>query len=134
MKLALKDVLVAQGTVSAILQKKYPLSQLPVKLMYRLQKINTKLTSELEDFEKARLALIRTYVDGDLPDGQIISVPEDKLTEFRAEIEKMVNDEVEVNIQPVPYDLFANLDLEASAWLNLFPIIDDIELQTLSSQ
>jgi len=116
-------------SVASLLQLRFKPQDAPKgwwKLLYRLQKISRKLEKEAEVFDQTRLALVEATSE-EPEEGKTRQVSKDKLPEFRAELEKVLEEEVDIDIQPIPAELFGDLDLAGQDWMNLLPLIEDIE-------
>jgi len=127
MKLTNRDILVVQGTVAGLMQRSFTLDKLPGKLFYRLNKLNRKLQREAEDFERDRLALVEKYSEA-AEEGKPRRVAKDKEKQFMGDIEEILDEELDVDIQPVPKELFLllpDLELRAEEWVNLALIVED---------
>jgi hypothetical protein len=104
MKLKAQTVYDATLIVAAIIREKRPL---PVKGAYRLARLHAKLLPEFTVLNDKRDAMIRTH--GDVAeDGKNYNVPDDKMPDFVAEWTKIAEEEIEVDVEPIP---LAQLDL-----------------------
>ncbi len=123
MKLTVDDVLAAHVAISGVLQTQFKLGEFPEKLFYRLSKIDRKLSREVDDYERTRVAMVKHFA-GDVPEGQPVNVPDDKIPDFLAKIDEVLAEEIELDIQPVPRDLFDGIVHSGTVWLGLSRIIE----------
>lgn len=116
MKLKAQQVYDATLTVSRIINDNRPM---PQKGKYRLARLHQKLLPEFTTLNERRDAMITAYdhhaTIGDFPTTRELpefSVPPDKLPEFTAAWKEIGDQEIEVDVEPVP---LAYLELSESA-------------------
>lgn len=136
MKLKVQHLMDATLVVTNIIRENRPL---PQKGTYRLARLHSKLDREFQIINERRNEMIKAYdhqpmvsnpayVEGE-HDPQLAmiksdgwSVPDDKLAEFQAAWKEIGDQEIEVDVEPVPLEqlCFANPDVEASITANEF--------------
>ncbi len=115
MKLKLRTLFEAQRAIQNLLNEK-----LPVKAAYRVQKAIRLIGEELKDFEAVRLDLAKKFADG------ADEVPEEKRPEFNAAIDAVLDEEVEIKIEPIPLSLLGETNLSIRDVLLLeFLLLED---------
>lgn len=123
MKLKVQHLMDATIVITSIIREDRPL---PQKGKYRLARMHPKLDKEFQIVNERRNDMIKAYghhplvpnpafnreaaegVDpASIPEfipHTEFSVPEDKLAEFQAAWEEIANEEIEVEIQPIPLE------------------------------
>jgi hypothetical protein len=109
MKIMLKELREAQGSLVKVLGV-----DLEFKLSYRLRRIADKVMSEMKQFEKFRNEMVEKYGEKDKVSGQT-TVKKDKMEFFNKEIEKVLEEEVDLGIQLIPFDLIEKSGIKLSA-------------------
>lgn len=110
-KVSLKDLREASGSLNKILG-----AEIEFRLSYRLRRIADKVLSEMKQFEKFRLEMVEKYGEKDKVTGQIEVKPNSpKMGLFKTELEKVLDDEVELNVQLIPIDLIEKSNIKLSA-------------------
>lgn len=106
MKIKLKELNRLQRTFSTILNK-----EIPVKLAYRMRKITGKLIAEYEQLEKENNALIKKYGTPvkDDKNGRI-QVPPEKMDVYRKEYETLLEVEVDLDGEKIPFECLEAMD------------------------
>lgn len=106
MKLKVAQVFDACLVLSAIIRENRPV---PQKGAYRLARMHAKLLPEFTTITNQRDALITAYQHKE--EGAVnFSVPNDKMLEFREAWNKIAEEDIEVDVEPIP---LAQLDLGA---------------------
>lgn len=95
--ITLKELFEAEGALSRILAK-----PIDFKLAYRMTKITRKIMQESKDIESIRNELVKKYGEED-PKTHNWRVKDDKIAEYRKEFEEFLKEEVELDIQLIPY-------------------------------
>ena len=117
MKIKVADFRAAFEPLKRLLQV-----EMEFKLMYRLNKITKKVIREMEEQEELRVKLIKKY--GFINDKNQYEVAKDKVEEFTKEWVSILNDEIELDIQKIPYELLEKSNIKVSAaemcYLELF--------------
>lgn len=109
MKLKVNDVFQATLTISQIIRENRPM---PQKGKYRLARMHAKLLPEFTMISEQRDALIKAYdhhpeiygPDGVSRPADEFSVPADKMQEFNAAWKEIGDQEIEVDVEPIPLD------------------------------
>jgi len=119
MKLKASLVYAAALIVAQIIRENRPM---PQKGKYRLARLHAKLLPEFNVLNERRDEMIKAYdhfAEIKDKDGAVMakaeqnSVPEDKMAEFTAAWEEIANQEIEVEVEPIPLsqlDLGDNVD------------------------
>lgn len=102
MKVKMKQIVQSQNAIQVLNGEK-----LPLKLAWRIQKNVRRITAELEDYNKINLELFKKYGEEKEPkgSGQWKLLPE-KTTLYDEEIKPILEDDVEIGVQPIPLSLF----------------------------
>jgi hypothetical protein len=107
----LKEISEAREILSKLLT-----NPIEAKLAYRLNKITNKILSELKTIEKDRIELVEKYVVQDpdtTVDGKEIKgqrrIPEDKISDFMTEFDAYLENECNLEIEKIPYDILNTL-------------------------
>lgn len=113
---------------------------MPAKYSWRLSRVMKKLQSEIEDFQKSRLELVKQFgevVDEDdnpvegadvtMPNARV-RIKQDQLEQFTTELEDLLNETIELSFQPIPLSLVmeSNMTIADMANLEIF-FEDDID-------
>lgn len=101
-KVKLSDVVAAGESIQRFMGLK-----LPFKLAYRVQKIARKVLAEIEDFDNTRIEVVKKYIN----EGESF-VPPEKQEEFRKELNEVLEEEIDLNIELIPFSLVENLDVD----------------------
>ncbi len=138
MKLTVQKVMDATLTISAIIREARPM---PQKGKYRLARMHAKLLPEFTIINEKRDELIKAYdyhpmVEG--PGGPLdtqvksenFAVPTDKMEEFGKARKEIADEEIELDVEPMPLaqlDLGDNADgsIEASELIVLGELVRD---------
>lgn len=107
MKLTAQHVFDAAPIVAQIIREQRPM---PQKGSYRLARLHKALAAEYATVCERRDALIVAYdhkvkvkdAAGNDTDQEISSVPADKAAEFFAAWKEIADEEIEVNVEPIP--------------------------------
>ena len=97
MKVKRQELKAANSAFSAILGQ--PIES---KLSYRICRVADKVMKALEEVEKVNRALVTEY---GVKNGDRISVPEAKMKDYRDALEKKMQEEVELDIVPIPWEI-----------------------------
>ena len=73
---------------------------MPIKASYRLAKLLKELSPEAELYDKQRLKLCQKYGALD-EDKQAYNIPTENMSDFEAEMNELLSQEVEISAQPV---------------------------------
>ncbi len=107
MKLTAQQVFIATPVIRAIIEQNRPM---PQKGKYRLARMSAKLEPEFKPINDRREAMIIAYdyhpmvktADGAMEPAPHFGVPEDKLAEFLPAWKEIGDEEIEVDVEPVP--------------------------------
>jgi hypothetical protein len=122
-KVTLGELLGSLNAAKALFETK-----LAAKPAYTLAKFLRKAGNHVEDFDKARLALLKQYGEP-AEDGQSYIFPDDdKRTEYNKQVETLLVEEVEIEVNPVCLSDLKHVDVSpASIAPVLFLIQEDCE-------
>lgn len=102
MKLKVKQIVQSQNAIQVLNGEK-----LPLKLAWRFQRNIRKITTELEDFNKVNFELVKKYGKENEPNGSgTWELLKENVTAYDEEIRPILDDEVEIDVQPIPLSLF----------------------------
>jgi len=102
MKLYLRQLVSARESL-----QQFGGEKLPVKLAYRIQRNLRKINNELQDFEEARLELVRKY--GKQNEKGFMEVVPENMEAFNADLKTLLDEEVDVDIQSIPIQDLADV-------------------------
>ena len=115
MKLTVEKVRLATLVLAAIIRDDRPMSQ---KGKYRIARMHSKLFAEFQTINPQREGMIKAYnthqviKSFDQSTGTVTeketdewTVPDDKLAEFNSAWDKIGDEEIEVDVQPIPLAL-----------------------------
>lgn len=99
MKLTVQQVYDATQALTQIINRNAPL---PTKGQYRVLRMHTKLLPEYTPINTRRNALIEpyNYTNG----AGTMAVPDDKLSEFMAAWGDLAKEEIEVDVEAIPFE------------------------------
>lgn len=81
--------------------------QIPVKVAFRLNNLVKQFDEHLTDIEQYRVKLINTYGVKNEEKGEI-EVPPKKMKDFMREMNELLNEEVDVDINPINVNNFGD--------------------------
>lgn len=97
MKISYEDLKDKEQSLMRLLQ--FPMDP---KLSYRMSKIAKKIYDTYKLINKTRISLVEKY--GDKKDNDTVQVPEAKLPAFKKEFEDFLAKEIDLDIQPIPWE------------------------------
>jgi len=103
MKVKLSDVYVSVPVLTKLLDL-----ELPINVSYKVMKLVNNLNTELKNIEEQRVKLVKKYSNNEQN-----TVTEEKKQEFLNEFSVLLNEEIEVDWNPVPTETLGN-DLKLS--------------------
>lgn len=118
-KVTVREAITFQKALTNVMQAK-----LPAKAAYRLSRIAAKLAPEMEAYEKQRYALFQelgTEV-ADKPGTFEITGPEGH-TKLREQLDPLLDEEINIDLDPVTEDMLGNADLTAGDLMMLEKVI-----------
>jgi hypothetical protein len=80
--------------------------ELPIQTAWRISKFISQIEREYEDFENTRLKALNKY----LPEDAEKMTEEDEQT-FKKELEKLLEIEVEIELDPIPIDELGDIKI-----------------------
>lgn len=106
-KLKISELLAKEASLSKLLG-----AELPAKASYRLGRNLNKINSELENFAKVRNELIKKYGKEDKEGGIAIKPNTEAFKKYAAEIEPVMEEEVELELMQVSVDMLGDVKLK----------------------
>lgn len=93
---------------------------LPIRMAYRMGKLAKTVREELNEFEEARVKLVEKIGEKVEEDGkEKISVPKDKMEVFSQELKSLLDEEVDVDFEPIKISDVEDIKLSAIDMANL---------------
>jgi hypothetical protein len=94
------------------------------KLAYRVMKLTKKVQSELTEFEKIRIEMLKKY--GTLK-GDIYTLKPDNVKTFNKQLQEILDEEITLDIDLIPLSLLRDADVKLSSLdlVNLEKFIKD---------
>ena len=126
MKFKLKEVFSLTRSLPILTDK-----ELPIKVSYRLVKLLRQCSMEMESMEKARVKLVDKYAETPeeheaSPDkDKGIKVAEEKMPDFQKEFGVLLDEEVEIDFEPILIDELGDISLSAKDLLPLQIILKE---------
>jgi len=99
---------------------------LPARDSYRLGVAAKLIQERITVYEQARQNLVNKYGEKIEQEG-VIRVKPENIDSFSKEIENLLQEEVEVNITPIPISLLGEAKVSAVDMANLAPFFSDTE-------
>ena len=106
-KLKLRELVEAQPSFVKLLR-----SDMEFKLAYRLKKLTKKVMEEYRNFDEIRIEAVKKY--GVKQEDGNISIPAEKMEEFNIEMGKVLSEEIELDVQPIPCSLLEQTGVKMS--------------------
>lgn len=105
-------------------------TKLKAKLAWSISRLLKAAETEIQSFNDTRINLIKQYGEKD-ENGELITdengnckIPEESLKEFSAQLNELVNTEVEINANKLSIDDLENLDFTPAEMAQLEPFFD----------
>ena len=103
---------------------KFSKQDIPVQMAFQLSRLIRKIVPELQSLEEARQTLVHKFGEVDLESGQT-TVPQSKISEFTQEIKPILDTEVEMPFDKIPFSKIPEtVLLSSSDLIALEPFID----------
>lgn len=102
MKLQLKDLLEAKESYDELMDTK-----MPPAMAYRVMKAGRVIDREIKDFEEARNKSVKDIGEYDA-EAETYTVQPNKVAEFAAALDVLLDQDVELDIQPVSMEMLEN--------------------------
>jgi hypothetical protein len=116
MKLTLSQIVNGYAALARVGSEK-----MNIKLAYNIQRNMRIMEPEAQQFEKARVELVKTKYGKEDPETKAFSVPPPKLEAFQKELGQLLEVEVDLDIHTVQMDDFSieitPIDLMALHWM-----------------
>ena len=110
MKIKIEDLLVRRAALDKVLVK-----DLPFKLSYRLTRIASKFMTEMKIIEKTRVDMIKS-IGKEQENGSFKLEEPKQQKRFKEEWEDFTQQEIELDIQKIPFELLEEGKVELSAY------------------
>lgn len=117
MKVKLATVYSAKASFDKLLEKEFP-----VQTAYKLSKMARKINEEFTILEESRMKLVKKYGESD---EQSTRVPPEKLAEFVDEFNKLLLEEIEIDVSPISIADFGDSKVSSLDLYNLNDFISD---------
>jgi len=120
MKLELSRIRITEQVLSRLIDK-----EIPIKIGWKLSKIKTEISRELNLIEEQRIKLIQKHGIKDEKTGNY-TVPKENTTSFFEEFNDFLKEEVEVKYDPIDINSLGDISLSTRDLevLSLVKIID----------
>jgi len=126
MKIKLMTIKSIEDSLQKLMNK-----ELNVRIAYRLAKVLKIITTELQEVEKARIELIRKYSDAPKQDGKSdpvsgqVQVAKEKEQEFFKEFNELLQEDVEIEFEPIDISELDDIKLSPLDLLKLTDFVID---------
>jgi hypothetical protein len=97
--------------------------RLPMKMTFRLSKMIKQMDAELETLEDARISLIKELGTEDEQGG--VSVKPENVETFQKEYMELVNEDIEIDSDPLDIDDFPDVKITTQDMMLLTPIFEE---------
>jgi len=126
MKIKLVELIEANKILTTIFN-----NPLEFKLSYRLVKLNRKINEEIIDYEKARNDLVIKKYGVKVEKGPGYTVPKERIEEFAAELDPILDKEIELNIDLIPFELLeqSNIPIASNDILKIEKFIAEKKIE-----
>lgn len=112
MKFALGEIRGMKDPLVALIDK-----EIPIKAAWKLNRLIKAFDKELGEIEEFRVNLVQKLGVQD-EEGQIM-VPQEKMKEFVAEFNELLNQEVDIEFDSIDVDVFGDISVSAKDMLLL---------------
>ena len=113
MKIKLLDIVEYQKNMGALTKVK-----LPVKVAYRISKLNNKIASEVKDYKEQEFNLIKelgeVVLDTEGKETDNLRVTKENMPKYKEEVEKLLDLEVELDFEPIDINELGETTIEPS--------------------
>lgn len=116
----LGEILGAQDSLSKLVN-----AELPIKVSYRLLKLLRSCSEELKTLEEARLRLVKKYAEEKKEGKEMMKVSKENQEKFRQEFGQLLEEEIEVDFDPILLDELGNITFSTIDLINLGKIIKE---------
>ena len=113
MKIKLLDIVEYQKNMGALTKVK-----LPVKVAYRISKLNNKIASEVKDYKEQEFALIKelgeVVLDDEGKETDNLRVTKENMPKYKEEVEKLLDLEVDLDFETIDINELGETTIEPS--------------------
>ena len=118
MKIKLEKLKIMEKSLSKLLDK-----ELDVIVAYKISKLVKQTTQDLTILEENRIKLVRKYSSKEAAKDGTVSVDRDKQMDFHNEFRKLLEQEVEVDFEPIPMEQLGDIKLTPIDILSLEDVV-----------
>ncbi|MCD6436250.1 MAG: hypothetical protein J7L15_07660 [Clostridiales bacterium] len=112
MKVKLVEIKNAEEPLKKIVNK-----ELNIRVAYKLAKLLKVFSSELVVIEEARIKLVRKFAEID--EDKIMKVPQEKTQEFMSEFIEFLQEEIDIDFEPIDISEIEDITFTASDMLKV---------------
>lgn len=127
-KLTLREIAPMVNSLNAVMNL-----PLPARDSYRLGVAAKMIQERISVYEQARQNLVSKYGQKLEKEG-IIRVKDENIEEFNKEIESLLQESVEVNMNPIPISLLGDSKVNPNDMANLSPFFSDNEEEEVAKR
>lgn len=113
MKIKLLDIVEYQKNMGALTKVK-----LPVKVAYRISKLNNKIASEVKDYKEQEFNLIKdlgeVVLDTEGKETDNLRVTKENMPKYKEEVEKLLDLEVDLDFETIDINELGETTIEPS--------------------
>ena len=120
MKITLKEVRILEKSLFKVTQL-----ELPIGISYRLARLLKSCLDEIFLLEKSRLELVKKYGEPSPNKEEQLVVKEENEGKFKAEIEMLLEETVDIQIKPFSVEELGDINISAVDMMGLLPIIKE---------
>lgn len=101
-----------------------PAYKFPAKGAYRIARLLAKLKPEFQTVEEKRIAFVRELgKPADDGSGNVTISGAEAIAEFNARMSAILSEEIEIDVQPIPLELFGNVEISAGDLADLGELV-----------
>lgn len=106
MKFALGEIRGMKDPLINLLDK-----EIPIKAAWKLNRLIKGFDKELGEIEEFRISLVQKL--GETGENGQVQVPQEKMEQFVTEFNELLNQEVEIEFDPIDVDVFGDISVSA---------------------
>jgi len=118
MKIKLSEILNSKDSIGKLLER-----ELPIRISFRLTKLIKELDPELQIIEKHRIKLVEKYGKKNEENGNT-EVSGDSVADFSKEFNTLLEEELDIDYEPIPISSLENISLSPFDVLRLEKFIN----------
>lgn len=85
-------------------------TDMPIAVAFKLNRFLTKVAPDLEQAEKQRVELLNKFGKPKEGEPDTFVIPDDKVTDFQSELDKLMSIEVDVDFEKIPFSAFEKIN------------------------